>query len=379
LPAQAPIPLRELREELRIVSNDTVPGMLLTQIWEGSTVLPDGRIIAVFRQEGAVRVFDASGKLLRILGRKGSGPGEYQNPSTAYYVGDTIWVHDFSGLRYVSYSATDYRPLAVIAMPGTGGFYYGPIPGMRSLYKGSAGDTARLGTFDKDGKPVVTFDFPFRQSRPGFTIEYPDDGRGRAADALAAAAAAARGVAAPPAQTTANGMRIRTFGHPLTAYSTFSRAPGGREGLLVESGEIWGGKPGQLQFRRVNLMTRQVGAPITASLTPRPVAPRVADSIINVVAARTNPPELAQKYRGTAKVPQNYPAFKFAEPGLDGSVWIEEWGDRTARVILDPTGKAVGRVRFPNGFLPFAASLTQVWGYMRDADDLPIIIRYRVQ
>jgi hypothetical protein len=365
--AQAAIPERTLREELRIVSNDNVPGMLLTSVWEGSTVLPDGRIIAVFMQEGAVRVFDPSGKLLRILGRKGAGPGEYGSPFTAYYVGDTIWVTDQANRRYVSFSATDYRPLEVITQPARGGYYYGPVPGMRQLFRATAGDTARLGIYDKVGGAVAPFDFPFRRSRPGFALEFRDDAR-------TAAIAAGGGVVVP-----VGGTRTREFAHPLTAYTTLRIAPGGREGLIAESAEIWGGKPGQVQFRRVNLVTRQVGVPFTASLGPRPIAPRVADSMINVTANRTNPPELAQKYRAIAKAPDHYPAFKFAEPGMDGSIWIEEWGDPTARVILDPTGKAVGRVRVPKGFITFAATQTQVWGYMRDVDDLPIIIRYRVQ
>jgi hypothetical protein len=37
------------------------------------------------------------------------------------------------------------------------------------------------------------------------------------------------------------------------------------------------------------------------------------------------------------------------------------------------------RVRLPNGFRVIAVSRTHVWGVTLDTDDLPIILRYRVQ
>src|SRR5687768_16385601 len=101
--AQASIPTVDVHEEMRIVSNDSVPGMLLTGI-EDLAVLPDGRIVTAHYREAVVRVFDPGGRLLRVIGRRGQGPGEFANAWRVGYVGDRIWVQE-GGVRYQLFDA----------------------------------------------------------------------------------------------------------------------------------------------------------------------------------------------------------------------------------------------------------------------------------
>lgn len=41
--------------------------------------LDDGRIVIADMYDAAVRYFDASGRLIRKVGRRGAGPGEFEN------------------------------------------------------------------------------------------------------------------------------------------------------------------------------------------------------------------------------------------------------------------------------------------------------------
>ena len=55
-----------------------------------------------------VRVYDASGKLVRIIGRKGGGPGEFEGIGSIGFRADTLFVSD-GRLRRTSLFALDGR------------------------------------------------------------------------------------------------------------------------------------------------------------------------------------------------------------------------------------------------------------------------------
>src|SRR4051812_25617812 len=60
----------------------------------GATRLPDGRILVGDRGDYSLRVFDGSGKLVKSLGRKGSGPGEISYVARLWKCGDQIVTYD---------------------------------------------------------------------------------------------------------------------------------------------------------------------------------------------------------------------------------------------------------------------------------------------
>lgn len=53
-------------------------------------LLPDGGIGVPLSNEGAIRVFDSAGELVRTLGSAGEGPGEFMGLAAAWARGDTI-------------------------------------------------------------------------------------------------------------------------------------------------------------------------------------------------------------------------------------------------------------------------------------------------
>jgi hypothetical protein len=349
LRAQAPVPVREVREEMRIVSNDAVPAMQLTTI-RVATVLGDGRILTSHSMEGRVRVFAPNGTLIRVLGRPGSGPGEFRSPSYMGHIGDTIWVRDDTHRAYMLFGP-DYAPLSKLKIPGSG-LLYGLISSSASLYQ-PIGDSANVSVLDPDGKVVRTLDVRFRQSVPPYEVPR----------------------AALPADAVTENVSTVRFPQPLTSFTSFALLPGGREASVLESAAIWGGQPGQLAIQRVTIPGGRIAAPVTVSLPARQISRSEADSIID---AEIRDHRLARAVRGQIKVPSWHIAFASIVPTSDGVLWIQDRVDRTSRLVVDLAGKPLMRVRLPAGLRVFGATRTHVWGILYDADDLPIIVRYRV-
>jgi hypothetical protein len=350
---QASIPTYDLREELRIASSEAVPGMLLTQV-AGMTVLPDGRVVTVHSGEGVMRVFDPSGRLLKVVGRKGDGPGEFRLPLSVGYVGDTVWVRDITHRRYHRFNA-NFEPIGSVTMIGNGGFYYGLTSPTTSLLRPTTGEATRFGIYDSDSlrTPIA---ITFRAA--GHQFEIRDAARN------------------PNGLVT--GTQLRTVSSPLTAATHLELAPGGREAIVLESGELWGGKPGQFTIRRIETATGKVSAPIVVSLPPRKVTPAEADSLIKRSATRLAP-RAADQYEANAKVADVYPALLSFMVGSDGTLWVTPYVDPLTRIVVNRTGTPVMRVRLPDGLYVMAASATHVWGRLLDADDVPIIVRYTIR
>jgi len=77
---------------------------------------PDGRILVLDGGSATVREYDAQGRFIRALGRRGSGPGEFRSPVQLFVgVGDTLMVWDSALNRLTRFGPTaelvDVRPL----------------------------------------------------------------------------------------------------------------------------------------------------------------------------------------------------------------------------------------------------------------------------
>jgi hypothetical protein len=72
----------------------------------GALKLPDGRLLVGDRGEFSLKIFDAKGKLVKSLGRKGSGPGEMSYLASLWRCGDRILTYDIeNGYRVSVFSA----------------------------------------------------------------------------------------------------------------------------------------------------------------------------------------------------------------------------------------------------------------------------------
>lgn len=69
-------------------------------------VTPEGHVFVIDFDQGRLLHYDASGKRLADVGRKGKGPGEFQNPGRVWYEDGQIFVHD-PGMGAVSIFKAD--------------------------------------------------------------------------------------------------------------------------------------------------------------------------------------------------------------------------------------------------------------------------------
>lgn len=106
LAAQQPCaaPLRLVLE--RTYATDTPP---LSRV-EAMAPGPHGQLAVIDDETSSVIIYDANGRFERLVGRAGSGPGEFRNISSMIFTGDSLWVGD-SRLR----RGTMFGPRAAVA------------------------------------------------------------------------------------------------------------------------------------------------------------------------------------------------------------------------------------------------------------------------
>ena len=111
LGAQPTAPQLTLAEELRLEDFPTVTRVL---------VGPRGQIVVPINADMQLRVYDASGKKLGVVGRRGSGPGEFQFFGPIGWAGDTMWVSDVQQQR-TTFVGPDLKVLRTVLWPSSPG------------------------------------------------------------------------------------------------------------------------------------------------------------------------------------------------------------------------------------------------------------------
>jgi hypothetical protein len=121
---------------------------------------------------------------------------------------------------------------------------------------------------------------------------------------------------------------------------------------------------------------------------PRSVPRRLVDSLTEkwagIAAGRLTPSRAraVQAVRAALYVPDHLPPVTAVVAGRDGTTWLrrEETGDRQAVWnVLDLRGNVVAVVSVPRGLRVREAQMGMIWGTETDADELPVVSRYRVQ
>jgi hypothetical protein len=355
--AQSPVPVYSVQEEIRVESNDSIPGMLLTRI-SGLAVLPDGRILTAHDREAVIRVFDANGRLIKVVGRRGAGPGEFRTIRQVGFVGDLIWVEDQAW--YQLFNARTYEPAGRVAKGRLGGAFLGLTSDSTSAYFRGLGDSTQFSIKDRAGDPRILIDVAIRRAGHQFEVPWAE--------------------ISPGGFLTGRIIPLMVYS-PLVTDTDANLIPGGREIIVLEASELWGGRPGQFTIRRIATATGRVSAPVTVALPIRHPTRSEADSLIRESAPPVRGPRdvrQAEAYRAKAKIASAFPAYRTSTVSADSVVWLTEYARPDAYLVVDLTGKPLMRVRLPTGCFVSAVSRTHVWGVSYDADDLPIISRYRV-
>lgn len=138
--------------------------------------LADGRIVVANQGTSEIRFFDLEGRRLLSVGRKGSGPGEFERiASLAVAAGDTVLVFDRATRRLTVLAPTGAMVRSGLIDLGRGivaNALLGVLPGGRILVSparsgmpttsmsGLVRDSADLVVIGADGRPAVVGQFP---------------------------------------------------------------------------------------------------------------------------------------------------------------------------------------------------------------------------
>ena len=365
----ADLPVFEIEEDLRI---DGYEADLVPIRWLG--VGPDGTSAIFQDQLHGVRFFDSLGGDLGLVGGEGEGPGEFKNLMGQGWIGDTLWVGDFS-LNRITLISTE--PAFIRTLP--------PFTGARPAPE----DEARF--------PTISGFFPsalYSGDRLLVSASGGEVFEGRAYFLVSRDGIVERMVLRVPQEDPERRIIVAEAGG-ITTYHSVPFSPrqhhtvapdGSRLGTLTT--DISGPEAGTF---RVSIYDA-LGGEIFSRAYPFqgvPIPDQAVDSAFQPRPARTRgpgsdrpPPTLPRSVERElrSRVPPVYPPVYEILLGSDGRTWIRLYrGDgREEWLILDADGDPQGRVVIPVGIRVYVATASHVWGLESDEFDVESIVRYRV-
>ena len=351
----AVLPQSEPRE-LRLVAELTIRGS------ESDTTFPDrisaievGRDQSIYLlspTQPSILQYDARGVLRRRIGRAGSGPGEFGRPVAMGWRGDTLWVADQS-LRRVQFFSPDGRLIRTRAgdrwghlIPLADGSY---LAGRGMALDASQAPVVRLSADLKRADTVAILRW---RALPQLRIPTGSGsfivGAARFTD-RAERMVAPRGDAIyliqpdPKPTARAGAIRLRSF------------APSGR--LRWEK---------RIPYQPVPLSNRRFEEAVEGLASGHDGAGKLDRGAVRKAMAR----------------PELLPAVAQSLVATNGDLWLRWEQDSEVRpewTVLDRQGMIKGRFRFPAGVNPLRIDGDRVYAVITDSDDLPELVRYRIE
>jgi hypothetical protein len=318
----------------------------------GVLVDPLDRVWVADGQQQEVRVFDARGRHVRTVGKKGGGPEEFGMIAGMDWGPDgNLWVVDGGNSRFAVWDTagrlvtTHPRQSNMLMIPWNGGW-----DAQGNLYDvgGSVMDAGeKLVRSGADLQPRDTFSIPAFEGE--FWEVVNEGGRG-----------GRRG-----------GRSIMRMTVPFT---------GGQEWRVDPRGNVWIARTQQYRLERHPFAG---GAPDL--VVERPTQPvKVADEDRQRALGRFDDFKERGGRIDESRIPDTYPAlnsFFFAD---DGHMWVfpQLGPDRPALDVFDPSGRFLGRVTPPGRVMSSpqpAIRGTRFAGVVRDEDDVETVWVMRLE
>jgi hypothetical protein len=358
LPAQAPRALAMTRDLLIAPENADLSNVT------GFAISPRGAILVAQPDDHLIKVFSPSGDPSTI-GRKGSGPGEFQMLTQIGFAGDSLWAFDFAQSRIVIFGA-DFTHTATIPMP-------------------------RLLAPRNEGTPIgitVMAMLPGGDLRGSLVVRersvLPSWGTNVTPGATLVVRARPTGVFLARLLEIPESSCRHTYsgGRGGVAMIPFCPERLGTErsnGVGVASIAFEGDRLPEFHYR-VSLTNERGGTEFVRDIPFKPIAVgrTSRDSALRLLAS--NPDARREIEGGAIKPHSTFPPVRRIVLGRDQSVWLEE--RMTSRghrwLVLDPKGTTVGTVMLPEDVVLQAAERSTIWATTTDADGLQGIVRYRV-
>ena len=332
---------------------------------------PRGQIAVLLPQDLQVPLFDSSGTRIATIGRRGSGPGEFQHLSRAGWVADTMYVLDLRLRR------------AVLVAPDGSVIRTSANPDNVAIGAPVAGDTQTIGYFNARG------------IHPGGSMLGEANMGGPVGESVfvfvpADVSRPARLLARRPPDVDDERWRIR-----VGIYSqAVAFAP--RTHIAIAPDATW------FAFLAMELAEEGSGTftltridangdtTLVRSYPYRgvPIPARVRDSVANSfleqkARQREGPPDLYDRFRELTRerMPPVYPPVMAMTLGLDGTTWLtmRDTGDVRRALVLDERGDPVGSFVLPPRATVRQGTRTHVWMTRRDEVDLAAVLRFRLE
>lgn len=348
-------------EDLRIGSVDD-PDAGFTRI-AGVRVAADGRVVVLEQREMQIRVYDAQGRRVRVIGGEGEGPGEFRYPSSLGLRNDTIWVVDALSRRLTLFDL-DGRLLATVPAGGV-------------LVRGN---TVRVVPSEPlgNGRYASRLSVPSPGTSPQDSLRVPAlifDSTGAVIDTAGTHFFPATPVIQAIVRNTGTLLPTPLYDHPLII-------PVGRDTITVDRS---GPRTGDPTFFTV---TRASGGDtirhISLRYRPRAV---VTDTIV-ALTVRRNPQHPGTPEEIGAAVREVLPPVPWHPPvarhvvGPDGTLWLqreETGGDSLRWLILRRDGSVRGQVMLPRDDRVMWVADDVAWVVVTDSLDVPWLVRIRLE
>jgi hypothetical protein len=315
----------------------------------GGLILPDGSIVVVNGGTNQLRFYDAAGRHVRSIGKKGEGPGEFSYLELAGRVaGDSLLAWDRDRLRFTVFDAegrtgrtarAEGERIASTVQAGV--VSNGHMVAMRRDLMGAAADPSNVASV-RPNATVVTIR---SDGALGTTLgSFPDAELSRYNRAVAPLVfgrglrVAARGDLIAVANTDAYSIRI---------YSSAGR------------------------LQRIVRQQRQ----------PQPI------SDADYLRAKPPIPPTSRSPLGPAyeqmKKPSTYPAFEALLLDSVGNLWVQDfartWDTSLVWQVFDIAGRLIGRITVPSTHKLLDATPTRAMFRVTDALDVQHVRVYSIQ
>jgi hypothetical protein len=312
--------------------------------------------------------FDSDGKLIRRIGRKGDGPGEFQEITDLGFARDTLWVHDRMQNRITFFKANGEpaRSERTPPRPQGSAYAYDPVTGYSRTY------TFRGITVD--GMPLMLDSaLPRSDGESSFLLR----SKGATSDTIIRLHPGIGGwilTTTDEKTTTRNTFR---FGIPFDDASLFDLSSDGRSLIVVHIKDV-PARAGQQLFEVIKHDGRgqQVWARQIAYKT-QPLTRPLQDSIVRALAKG---PFVESRVRSIARFPPQVPPVSLVLAGEDGSIWLrrEKRGTQQWWDVLDENGRQTARVLIPGSLSVRAASLRYIIAVTRNELDEQHVVRFEL-
>lgn len=342
--------------ELRLTAQMAIRGS------ESDTTLPDrifaievGRdrsIYVLSPTHPSILQFDARGVLRGRIGRSGSGPGEFGRPVAMGWRGDTLWVADQS-LRRVQFFSADGR----LIRTSSGGRWGHLVPLADGSYlagRGMALDASQASVvrLSADLKRADTVAILRWKALPQLKIP---TGSGSFIVGAARFTDRAERVVAPRGDAI---YLIEPDPSPT------ARAAAIRVRVLEPSGRLRWEK--RIPYKPVPLSNRRFEEAVEGLASGHDGSGKLDRGAVRKAMTR----------------PEFLPAVAQSLVATNGDLWLRWEQDAEVRpewTVLDRQGVIMGRFRFPAGVIPLRIDWNRVYAVITDSDDLPELVRYRIE